>query len=341
MSDAARAWASRSEGVLPQHLGIVLIGRNEGERLVACLRSVAGRGAVVYVDSGSTDGSAERAKSLGAEVVLLSTDTPFTAARARNAGFRRLLEIQPDVRLVQFVDGDCTVAEGWIEFAAGFLAKDDKVAIVCGRRQERHPEASIYNRLCDFEWDTPIGDAEACGGDFLSRVDAFGSVGGFDDRMIAGEEPELCYRLKRDGWRIHRADHAMTYHDAAITRFSQWTKRTARAGYAYAARAARHFGTGDRYCVKENVRIFFWAFLFPAATLLLAVTVSAWFLLLLLAYPAQLARLLWHFDPRRRTPGWKRYCAFLLLSKWPEFYGQLLFAARALRSGEQKIIEYK
>jgi GT2 family glycosyltransferase len=322
-------------------VGIVLIGRNEGERLVACLRSVAGGGPVVYVDSGSSDGSAERAKSLGAEVVLLATDRPFTAARARNAGFRRLLEIHPEARLVQFVDGDCTVADGWIDFAAEFLTLDDKVAIVCGRRKERHPEASIYNRLCDFEWDTPIGDAEACGGDFLARVDAFVSVGGFDDGMIAGEEPELCYRLRRNGWRILRADHAMTYHDAAITRLSQWVKRSARAGYAYAARAARHRGTGDRYCVKENARIFFWAFLFPAATLLLAITVSAWFLLLLLAYPAQLARLLLHFDARRRTPGWRRYCAFLILSKWPEFYGQLLFAVRTLRSRDQTIIEYK
>lgn len=322
-------------------LGVVLIGRNEGERLIACLHSVAGKGPVVYVDSGSSDGSAERAKALGAEVVLLDTDRPFTAARARNAGFRRLLEVWPEVRFVQFVDGDCTVDEGWIEFAAAFLGRDEKVAIVCGRRKERHPGASIYNRLCDFEWDTPIGDTEACGGDFLARVDAFSSVGGFDDGLIAGEEPELCYRLRRSGWRIHRADRAMTYHDAAITRFSQWAKRSARAGYAYAARAARHFGSGDRYCIKENARIFFWAFLFPAATLLLAISASAWFLLLLLAYPAQLARLLWSFDRHRRTEGWKRYCAFLLLSKWPELYGQLLFAVRALRSRDQTIIEYK
>ena len=39
-------------------LGIVTIGRNEGERLRRCLSSVVGRGMpVVYVDSDSTDGS--------------------------------------------------------------------------------------------------------------------------------------------------------------------------------------------------------------------------------------------------------------------------------------------
>jgi GT2 family glycosyltransferase len=322
-------------------VGIVVIGRNEGDRLVSCLRSVAGKGVVVYVDSGSSDGSVERAKSLGADVMLLSRDRPFTAARARNLGFRRLLEILPDVRLVQFVDGDCTVADGWLKFAADFLTNHSDVAIVCGRRQERYPEASIYNRLCDFEWDTPIGETKACGGDFLARVDAFRSIDGFAEQLIAGEEPELCYRLRRSGWRIHRADHAMTLHDAAMTRFAQWVKRTARAGYAYAAGCALHFRTGDRYGVKENVRILLWGFLLPATSLLLSLFISGWFLLCFLTYPLQLARLLWRFDRRRRVSGWKRYCVFLVLSKWPEFSGQVLFAARSLRGRDQRIIEYK
>jgi GT2 family glycosyltransferase len=323
-------------------IGIVVIGRNEGQRLVACLHSVAGKGAtIVYVDSGSSDDSVAQAKALGADVVLLATDTPFTAARARNSGFRRLLEVAPDVRFVQFVDGDCVVADGWIAFAAAFLSNNKDAAIACGRRQELRPEDSIYNRLCDFEWNTPVGEAEACGGDFLVRPDAFQSVEGFDDRMIAGEEPELCYRLRRKGWRIHRLDHAMTYHDAAITRFSQWVKRNTRAGYAYAARAALHFSAGDRYCMKENVRIFFWAFVLPAAALLLTFAVSAWFLLAFLAYPAQVARLVLKFDRRYRTQGWKRYCAAVVLCKWPEFGGQVLFATRALRGRKQQIIEYK
>ncbi len=323
-------------------VGIVIIGRNEGQRLVACLESVARKGcAIVYVDSGSSDSSISRAQSLGAQVVQLSMDEPFTAARARNAGFRRLLEIMPDGRLVQFVDGDCVVADGWIEFAASFLEKNEDTAIVCGRRKEINPDASIYNRLCDFEWNTPIGEVEACGGDFLARVDAFRNVGGFAEHMIAGEEPELCYRLRRSGWRVHRIDHAMTYHDAAMTRFSQWLKRTARAGYAYAARAALHFKAGDRYCLKENARIFFWAFVLPVATLALSLSLSAWFALLLLAYPLQLVRLLASFEASRRETGWRRYCMFLVLSKWPEFGGQVLFAARVLRGQTQTIIEYK
>src|SRR6185437_7195484 len=93
--------------------GAVAIGRNEGERLRQCLKSLSAAAAVVYVDSGSTDGSAEWARSQGADVIDLDIGLPFTAARARNAGFGRLREIDSDLRYVQFLDGDCELIDGW------------------------------------------------------------------------------------------------------------------------------------------------------------------------------------------------------------------------------------
>jgi glycosyltransferase involved in cell wall biosynthesis len=323
-------------------LGFVVIGRNEGERLVACLQSVLPSGApVVYVDSGSTDGSVERARALGAQVVTLALDVPFTAARARNTGFRRLTEIAPNVRFVQFVDGDCVVADGWVAAAVSFLAVNPDVAIVCGRRKERYPERSIYNRLCDIEWDTPIGDTEACGGDFLARAEKFRSVGGFNDVVIAGEEPELCHRLRRSGSRIHRLDQLMTHHDAAIMRLGQWATRTKRAGYAYACRAFLHWGDGTQYCIRENVRIVSWALLLPAIIVVLGATLSWWFLLLLAAYPAQFARTLLRMQRSPHGDSAAAYCLFVLLGKWPELAGQTLFVSRLLRGRRQVIIEYK
>ena len=232
--------------------GVVAIGRNEGDRLVGCLASVAGRsGPVVYVDSGSTDGSVEAADRLGASVVALDLALPFTAARARNAGLARLLEVDPDLEFVQFVDGDCEVVAGWLERAEAALMADPGLAVVCGRRRERHPEASIYNRLCDLEWDTPVGPAKACGGDALMRVGALRQVGGFDPSLIAGEEPELCVRLRREGWRIERIDAEMTLHDAAMTRFVQWWKRSVRAGHAFAEGAAKHGRPPERHWARE------------------------------------------------------------------------------------------
>src|SRR3954468_10399767 len=152
-------------------VGVVAIGRNEGERLRRCLESLepAAR-PTVYVDSGSTDGSPDLARSLGADVVALDLSAPFTAARARNAGFERLLAIAPDVEYVQFVDGDCEVDPAWIPTATAAPDAGPEVAVVCGRRRERFPEGTLYNRLCDLEWDGAPGETDACGGDALMRV---------------------------------------------------------------------------------------------------------------------------------------------------------------------------
>nr|WP_228056506.1 glycosyltransferase family A protein [Microcoleus sp. LEGE 07076] len=159
---------------------MVAIGRNEGQRLGACLGSAIEKVAVVvYVDSGSTDGSLELARSLGCNTVELDLSTPFTAARARNAGFARLQQAAPNIEFVQFVDGDCEVVDGWLELAQQQLAAKPELAVVCGRRREKFPEATAYNRLCDLEWDTPVGEAKACGGDSMMRVKALEQVGGF------------------------------------------------------------------------------------------------------------------------------------------------------------------
>jgi len=323
-------------------IGAVVIGRNEGDRLIRCLTSLSSRtDQLVYVDSSSTDGSPERARALHADVITLSLEKPFTAGRARNAGFRRLMALNPTLRYVQFVDGDCEIAPGWLELAVDFLDKNPDVAIVCGRRKERHPGASVYNQICDIEWDTPVGEADASGGDFLARANVFDEVGGFTDSLIAGEEPEMCYRMRKLGWRIYRAEALMTLHDAAMTRFGQWVKRSSRAGYAYAARAALHWRDGKRYCWRENLRIATWGFAVPVTIIALAAFTTPWFALLFLLYPLQWARMTRHFRAQRPGAPALAYSFFVVLGKWPEFYGQMLFLMRWLRGQEQRIIEYK
>ena len=98
-------------------------------------------------------------------------------------------------------------------------------------RRELYPEHSIYNRLCDIEWNTPVGLVKACGGDALMRVAAFEEVQGFNEALIAGEEPELCLRFRNQQWNILRIDCEMTRHDANILTFSAWWKRNIRGGY--------------------------------------------------------------------------------------------------------------
>ncbi|MGA2496500.1 MAG: glycosyltransferase family A protein [Tepidisphaeraceae bacterium] len=184
-------------------LGIVIIGRNEGERLGRCLDSVSGRvDVVVYVDSGSTDGSVELARRFGVEVVELDMSIPFTAARARNEGFARLRKIESELRYVQFVDGDCVMAEGWLEAAESYLVEHPDVAVVCGHLIEGNRCATIYNRLCHLEWQKTPGEIPAAGGIFMVRATLFTQVGGFDPAVMTAEDDELCLRIRRAGGKM-------------------------------------------------------------------------------------------------------------------------------------------
>jgi glycosyltransferase involved in cell wall biosynthesis len=331
--DRENAWQN-AVTLSPADVTAIVIGRNEGERLIRCLRSLLPQvGQVIYVDSGSTDGSAIRATELGAQVVQLDMSRPFTAARARNAGLARLTEAE----FVQFVDGDCEVEPGWIATALTALAEDSQLAVVAGRRRERHPEASIYNRLCDAEWNTPVGPARAVGGDLLARRAALESVGGYDPGLIAGEEPEMCLRLARAGWSIRRLDAPMTLHDAAMTRLGQWSRRTRRAGHAFAEVSWRHRTGPEGFWQRETRRALIWAVALPLA-ILLGLLVTPWAWALLLAYPLQVARMaLRDPDPKDRWPR----AFYTMLGKFPEARGVLEFHLRRLLGRRSELIEYK
>ncbi len=332
-------------------LGVIAIGRNEGERLRRCLASVVGRPncVVVYVDSNSTDGSVKLAREMGAEVVELDMSIPFSAARARNEGFARLRHVAPHVKLGQFIDGDCEVVAGWIEKARETLEARPELAVVCGRRRERFPERSIYNRLADIEWNTPVGDARSCGGDAMTRVEAFQQVGGYNPAVIAGEEPEMCVRLRQKGWKIARVDAEMTLHDADMTRFGQFWKRMVRGGHAYAEGAWMHGRPPERHWVKETRGIVMWGIVFPLLAVAGAVSSIFFWPLSLLSpaivclYPLQTARIALR-DGRRRglapRDAWI-YAASVMVGKFAQARGALKFWTGKLRGKRSVLIEYK
>lgn len=322
-------------------LAAIVIGRNEGARLVRCLASVVPAvGRVVYVDSGSTDGSPEAARAAGALVVQLDLSTPFTAARARNAGIAALREGAPPApspAYVQFIDGDCELQPGWIATARAFLDSHPRAAVACGRRRERFPEASVYNRLCDREWDTPIGEARACGGDALIRWTALEEVGGYNPALIAGEEPEMCVRLRARGWQIWRLDAEMTLHDAAMMRFGQWWNRTRRGGHAAAEGMAMHGRPPERHGVAQVRRAVAWGVVLPGLAVA-GLAVTPWSLALLLAWPAQVIRLALREGATRGA--WEQ-ALFLTLGKMPEALGVLEYWVRRGLRRPIGLIEYK
>lgn len=330
-------------------MGVVVIGRNEGERLRACLAPLSRVRNRVYVDSGSSDGSGMLARSFGFEVVELEIPPGFTAARARNAGVERLLLQCPELAYVQTVDGDCEVRDDWLDNALVDLDADPKRAVVFGRRREIHPRENAYHMACDDEWDAPLGEVSSCGGDALFRLSAFKEVGGYNGSLIAGEEPDLCLRLRQRGWRVWSSGREMTLHDVAIDRLSQWWRRSRRTGYALAELVDIHKKSGDRAWLRLLYSALMWSAVAVA-------TAAAAMLGLALQHPLligiaivfggllalQLVRLA--FKQRRRVNGFGaglRWACLMMVAKAAQSVGWAQYRLFRVVGAPSSIIEYK
>lgn len=319
--------------------GIVVIGRNEAERLERSLDSALAEGLpVVYVDSGSTDGSPQAALARGCAVLRLDPARPFSAARARNEGVEEILRRDPDLEHLQLLDGDAYLEPGWLERARRELRDRPDVCAVLGRLREAHPERSLWNRICDLEWNQPPGEARCFGGIVLLRAAAFRRTGGFNAGLIAGEEPELAQRLRREGGRIVSLDVPMAVHDAAMTRFRQWWRRSVRSGRAYAHVFASGRGWRNRFGLRQSLRVWAWGPGFAAAA-----AGSFWIhraapFLFLAVLLAQCARVAVSAARRGASPGLAAaYGALWPVAILAQWIGQLGFLARRRRG----LIEYK
>jgi GT2 family glycosyltransferase len=327
-----------------QQIAAVVIGRNEGDNLKLSLQSVRLAGlSAVYADSGSTDGSAALARDLGFRTVELDPSRPFSAARGRNEGLEETLR-HGSVEFVLFLDGDCILQPDFPPAAVRIFEQNPDCAIVTGHLSERHPEASIYNRLCAIEWRGPAGKIEnmnGLGGIMLARVSALREVGGFNEQAIAGEEPDLGVRLGLAGYSVTKIDRDMASHDAQMTRFSHWWTRAVRGGHALAHRYARHGRTRFKDGVRELRSDLFWGLALPLLILVLLWPTRGLSLLLAVAYPLQGWRMYRRYLRSGLSPGDASLATrFILLGKFAEVVGIMRYCVNRVR-GRFHIIEYK
>ena len=328
-------------------LGVVIIGRNEAKHLGACLASVRaiqgmpGNVPVIYVDSGSTDGSPRLAAEAGVQVIELETTRP-TAALGRNAGWRALAS-----ELVLFLDGDTILAPDFPRLASEALERDPQIVAVWGHRREIHTDRSIYNRVLDLDWLHAPGFTDHCGGDVLMRRSALEAAGGYDAELIAGEEPELCRRLRAAGGKILHVDAPMTGHDLALDRFRQYWRRAIRTGYAYAEVSRRYRDTPDPLWMDESRRNLARGSFWIATPIVAAVaSIAARSPLPILMWASLLAALALRsaWKTRWKTRDWVTLAAYGLHShvqQIPMLWGQVRYSLERARGKKAALIEYK
>lgn len=347
--DAGTTTGSMLRSMDSEKIGLVIIGRNEGVRLARCLASVRGISRSVYVDSGSTDASVSIARGEGTAVVELTVPPNFTAARARNAGLARLLADDPDLEFVQMVDGDCEVHPEWLGSALNVLRMDQNLAVAFGRTRERHPEKTIYNALCDDEWNVPAGRAAGFGGNAFFRVAALRQVDAYNPTMIAGEDTELAMRLRKRGWNIRSVEVEMALHDANITHFGQWWNRIRRSGHAYGEMAFLHPDARDPNWPRTVRRIVLWGGILPAVLVIAMVLATLvdwrWWALaaiVFLPWPLNMVRLASRQRRRGLSPKVARASAFfLMLGKVPQFLGLISYHSNRLMGRASRLIDWR
>jgi glycosyltransferase involved in cell wall biosynthesis len=326
---------------------IIVIARNEGDRLKACLASLPADAMIIYVDSGSSDGSQAYARARGVDVVDLPTDTRFTAARARGAGIERIVTLGATLPYVQMLDGDCELAPGWLEVATAALEADSQLGAVCGRLRERYPDASLYNAMCDDEWNVPVGKINTVSGNALFRLALLREAGGYDAHLIAGEEIDLCLRIARLGYHFTCLDAAMGTHDAAMKTFGQWWRRTTRSGYAYAEHVARGGAASDPAWVRSLISIVLWSVAIPISAALafgIGIAFGAPWLgaAILLFYPLQWLRMVGRGRGSPRGISFvRKQAALLLVGKFAQARGVIRYMTDRLTTRTPTLIDYK
>jgi len=304
----------------------VVIGKNEGERLRRGLAFATRTFALtVYADSNSTDGSREAAQALGA-TVLHFKEPPFTPSRGRQEGLEGVVRLRPDLPFVHFVDGDCLLQPGWVEEAVRYLDEHPDVGAVFGRRREERVRESFYSRLMDVDWDHPPGVVANFGGDALVRTHAIVEAGGWSAETINAEDIDVSFRMRQNGWKIVRLGSEMTSHDARMTRFGEYFRRSLRAGYGYLEVGFRYRKGPGKLLLKRARSSAIYVLVLPLIAVVLGFVYGPLALLVLLPYARVVFTMTrWARQRGAALPTALAYAVLNLVCKAASFWGSVRY----------------
>ena len=196
-------------------ISVIVIGRNEGERLETCLTS-AQRALrmlsyeLIYVDSHSTDDSLAIARAHGARCFLPGTaDT--TAGLGRHVGTQAA-----HGEYLLFLDGDMQLQPGFVERAMLRVAAGGCDG-VCGIRTDHYMKDGQVVSVCENYFGcTQERVAPEFGGAIFLMAEALARCGGWATDTIACEEAELHARLLDAGCTIIELPVPMIIHCDAV-----------------------------------------------------------------------------------------------------------------------------
>jgi glycosyltransferase involved in cell wall biosynthesis len=182
-------------------VSFVIPVRNDAHRLHVCLESIRAndypreRVQIIVVDNGSIDDSASVARQAGATVISVP-DACVSVLRNRGAECAT-----GDV--LAFVDADHVIGSDWIHSAASVLSVEDVAAT--GAPCTSPPAGTWVQRRYDLLRHHPQSyvDVDWLGsGNMAVKRSFFDRAGGFDSRLAACEDVDLCIRIRASGGRI-------------------------------------------------------------------------------------------------------------------------------------------
>jgi len=194
--------------MLSAKVSVIVPTRQSNRTIETCLRSIAAQTfrniEVIVADSNSSDGTVEKARELGATILEFPADAERTYKK--NAAARR-----SDAQFLMFLDSDIELGKDNVMECLKACRSSDAVVLP----QRVAPRDGYWARCRALEILTYEGDDLVESPTFFKR-DAFLAAGGFDERLVFGEENDLGLRIRKLGFKVSRTKSYVWHHEGSL-----------------------------------------------------------------------------------------------------------------------------